>query len=72
MDRVDDNTVAVSGELDKKCVVAVKDLKGETISIVNLGCEQVSAEQTRSSAEGDVLATCRDHSARSLSVCVGG
>ena len=38
---VDEGTIAVSGELDKKCVVAIKDLKGETLSVINMGSEQV-------------------------------
>ena len=41
VDAVDEGTIAVSGELDKKCVVAVKDLKGETLSVINMGSEQV-------------------------------
>ena len=41
VDRVDEGTIAVTGELDKKCVVAIKDLKGETLSVINMGSEQV-------------------------------
>ena len=42
VDRVDESTIAVSGELENKYVVAVKDLRGETLWVINMGSEQVN------------------------------
>ena len=41
VDRVDESTIAVSWELERKYVVAVKDLRGETLWVINMGNEQV-------------------------------
>ena len=41
VERVDEATIAVSGEFEKKYVVAVKDLTGDTLWVINMGKEQV-------------------------------